>query len=253
MFELTNRTVLVTGSATGLGQGISLAMAKQGARVILSDLPEASLDESRDLIRRQTGKECLEAPVDVRDLAQVERVTARILSEIGRVDILVNNAGINRPKPLPDIDAASWAEHYETNARGGFFLAQKLAPAMAEAGWGRIIWIASQSGLIGIPAQPMYASSKGAAIQLVRSLAGAWARQGVTVNAIAPSIVETNLTRRRLQSPEFRDMILRRIPAGRLVEVEHVAAAAVFLASNESALVNGHALCIDGGWSACLQ
>lgn len=251
MFRLDGKTALVTGSATGLGQGIAVSLARQGARVVLSDLPGVSLEESRDLLRRETtGAIPDPIAIDVRDLAQVTRGAAEVLDRVGRVDILVNNAGINRPAAGLAVDEDNWEDHYRTNVRGGFFLAQKLVPAMMAANWGRVIWISSQSGLVGIPGQPVYCSTKGAIIQLVRTLGVEWAKFGITVNSVAPTFVETNLTRRRLQQPDFRAFVLNKIPCGRLAEVRHIAAAVVFLASDEAAMVNCHTLCIDGGWTA---
>lgn len=249
MFDLTGKTALVTGSATGLGQGIAVALARQGAKVLLSDKPDQSLDESAQLIEK-LGQKAERLPIDVRDLEQVKRATAEALKAHHRIDILVNNAGINRPLAGLDVDPANWEDHYNTNVRGGFFMAQALAPAMAKAGWGRVIFISSQSGLIGIPGQPVYCSTKGAVIQLVRTLGVEWAKKGITVNSIAPTFVETNLTRKRLQNPEFLKFVLGKIPAGKLAEVEQIAAAAVFLASDEAAMVNCHTLCVDGGWTA---
>ncbi len=251
MFRLDGKTALVTGSATGLGQGIAVALARQGARVILSDRPGEPMEESLGQLRAVTTGDLPEpVAIDVRDLAQIRQGAATALARWGRVDILVNNAGINRPAPGLEVDAANWEDHYQTNVRGGFFLAQQLAPAMIAAHWGRVIWVSSQSGLIGIPGQPVYCSTKGAVIQLVRTLGVEWARHGLTVNSVAPTFVETNLTRHRLQQPEFRAFVLGKIPCGRLAEVEHVAAAAAFLASDEAAMVNCHTLCVDGGWTA---
>lgn len=118
------------------------------------------------------------------------------------------------------------------------------------AGWGRVIFLSSQSGLVGIPGQPVYCSTKGAVIPLVRTLGVEWARHGITVNSVAPTFVETNLTRERLQQPEFRKFVLNKIPVGKLAGVHHVAAAVAFLASDEAAMVNCHTLCVDGGWTA---
>jgi len=251
MFRLDGRTALVTGAATGLGQGIAVALAEQGARVILSDRPEVSLEESLGRLRAVSAEPPLDpVPIDVRDLAQVRSGAAAALARAGRVDILVNNAGINRPAAGLEVDEDNWEDHYRTNVRGGFFLAQQFAPAMQAAHWGRIIWISSQSGLVGIPGQPVYCSTKGAVIQLVRTLGVEWARSGITVNSVAPTFVETNLTRRRLQQPEFRAFVLNKIPAGKLAEVGHVAAAVAYLASDEAAMVNCHTLCVDGGWTA---
>lgn len=250
MFDLKGKTALVTGSATGLGQGIALALARQGATVIISDKPDALLDESAALIEKQTGQKAGRIAIDVRDLEQIKKGAAEALKTHGKIDILVNNAGINRPKAGLEVDFENWEDHYQTNVRGGFFLAQELAPAMIKAGWGRVIFISSQSGLIGIPGQPVYCSTKGAVIQLVRTLGVEWAKHGITVNSVAPTFVETNLTRKRLQNPEFLSFVLGKIPAGKLATVEHIAAAAVYLASEEAAMVNCHTLCVDGGWTA---
>jgi NAD(P)-dependent dehydrogenase (short-subunit alcohol dehydrogenase family) len=249
MFRLDGKTALVTGAATGLGQAIALGLARQGANIILSDKPETSLAQSAELVN-SSGAKAICVPIDVRDLSQVERGAASAHEQMGRVDILVNNAGINRPKSGLECDADNWDDHYHTNVRGGFFLAQQLAPAMIESHWGRVIWISSQSGLVGIPGQPVYCSTKGAVIQLVRTLGVEWARHGITVNSIAPTFVETNLTRERLKNPEFKAFVLGKIPCGRLAIPEEIAAAAVFLASEEAAMVNCHTLCVDGGWTA---
>ena len=246
LFDLSGKVALVTGSATGLGQGIAVALARQGARVVLSDKPECSLEETAALIPQPTRQ----VPIDVRDPAQIDAGAAQILADLGRVDILVNNAGINRPMAGLDVDLANWEDHYQTNVRGGFLLAQKLAPGMISTGWGRVIWISSQSGLVGIPGQPVYCSTKGAVIQLVRTLGVEWAKHGITVNSVAPTFVETNLTRRRLQGEEFKKFVLNKIPAGRLATVAEIAAATVFLASPEAGMVNCHTLCVDGGWTA---
>ncbi len=250
MFRLDERIALVTGSATGIGQGIALTLARQGAKVALSDKPDVSLEESATLIREQTGQTPAQIPIDVRDFEQIERGAAAALERFGCVDILVNNAGINRPAAGLEVDPASWEDHYQTNVRGGFFLAQRVAPAMMARQWGRVIWISSQSGLIGIPGQPVYCSTKGAVIQLVRTLGVEWAKSGITVNSVAPTFVETNLTRRRLQDPEFLAFVTGKIPCGRLATVEQIAAGVAYLASNEAAMVNCHTLCIDGGWTA---
>jgi NAD(P)-dependent dehydrogenase (short-subunit alcohol dehydrogenase family) len=250
MFELKGKVALVTGAATGLGQGIAMALARQGATVVISDKPDVSLDETSKLIEKQTGQLAGRIGIDVRDLEQVKNGAAEALKQYQKVDILVNNAGINRPLPGLDVDPANWEDHYKTNVQGGFFLSQALAPAMIKAGWGRVIFISSQSGLIGIPGQPVYCSTKGAIIQLVRTLGVEWAKHGITVNSVAPTFVETNLTRKRLQNPEFLGFVLGKIPCGKLASVEHIASAAVYLASEEAAMVNCHTLCVDGGWTA---
>ncbi len=249
LFRSEGKNALVTGAATGLGQAIARTLAEQGANVVISDKPGVSLARTRSMVEEQ-GVRVLEVEMDVRDAGQIESGTRAALSGFGRIDILVNNAGINRPTKGLDVGLDNWDDHFHTNVRGGFFVAQKLAPEMIGNGWGRIIFISSQSGLVGIPGQPVYCSTKGAIIQLVRTLGVEWATYGITVNSVAPTFVETNLTRTRLQNPEFRAFVLGKIPVGRLALPEEVSAAVAFLASEEAAMVNCATLPVDGGWTA---
>ena len=249
MFELSDRTALVTGAATGLGQAIAVALSRAGAKVAISDKPGASLVETAALCA-DCGQAGIVVELDVRNLGQVIKGVAAVESQWGHVDILVNNAGINRPTPAADVDQANWDDHFNTNVRGGFFCAQAVVPKMIERHFGRIIFISSQSGFVGIPGQPVYCASKGAIINLVRSLGVEWAKHGITVNSVAPTFVETNLTRKRLQDPKFRSFVLGKIPKGELATPEDIAYAVVYLASDEAGMVNCTSLPVDGGWTA---
>jgi 2-deoxy-D-gluconate 3-dehydrogenase len=249
MFKLDGRCALVTGAATGLGQAIAVALARQGADVAISDRSVDLLGETASMLA-PSGRRVVTLGIDVRDLDQVRAGVAEAQRGLGKVDILVNNAGINRPAPGLEVKASEWDDHYATNVRGGFFMAQAAAPAMIERGWGRVIFISSQSGLIGIPGQPIYCSTKGAVIQLVRTLGVEWAKHGITVNSVAPTFVETNMTRRRLQNPEFRAFVLGKIPAGKLATPQDIAAAVAYLASEQAGMVNCETLRVDGGWTA---
>ncbi len=249
MFRLDGKTALITGAATGLGAGIAIALASQGADVAISDKPGQSLAATAEKARRH-GHRVFEFEMDVRDMGQLERGAASVRMALGGIDILVNNAGINHPAPGLETLEAEWDDHFSTNIKGGFFLAKQVVPMMIERNWGRVIFISSQSGLIGIPGQPVYCSTKGAIIQVVRSLGLEWAKHGITVNSVAPTFVETNMTRKRLQNPEFVRFVLGKIPVGKLATPEDVAACVVFLASEEAAMVNCHTLSVDGGWTA---
>lgn len=249
MFQLDGKIALVTGSATGLGQAIAVALARQGADVAISDKPNVHLDETEELLK-PFERRTFRIAIDVRDVQQVSTGVAATEKTLGPIHILVNNAGINRPCFAADVDLDNWNEHFNTNVRGGFFAAQAVATGMKQRGWGRIIFISSQSGLIGIPGQAVYCGTKGAMIQIVRTLGLEWAKFGITVNSIAPTFVETDLTRARLQNSEFRQFVLGKIPCGRLALPEHIAAAAVYLASDEASMVNCETHCVDGGWTA---
>ena len=250
MFELNGKSALVTGAATGLGQAIAVHLAQSGAQVAISCRPGTSLEETKSLCAAAGGPEVLTVEMDVDDPEQIRRGVAVAEAEFGCVDILVNNAGINRPSPAVELTVEDWDDVFRTNVRGGFLLAQAVVGGMIERGWGRIIWVSSQGGLVGIPGQSVYCSSKGAVVQLVRALAVEWAKDGVTVNSVAPTFVETNLTRKRLQNPEFRSFVLERIPSGKLATPQDVAAAVVFLASEQAGMINGANLPVDGGWTA---
>ncbi len=249
--RLRDRVALVTGASRGIGAGVAMALAKEGATVVLCARSPDGLEETAEHVRAQIeGSRIVAVPLDLRKVAAFGAVLRAAVEEAGAIDILVNNAGVNRPAPGLEVLEQDWDEQFDTNVKGGFFLAQQVAPGMIARGWGRIIWMSSQSGLVGIPGQPAYCATKGAVTQLVRTLAVEWGRHGVTVNAVAPTFLDTALTRQRLERPEYRDYVLGMIPVGRLATVDEVAAAVVYLASPEAGMVNGHTLVIDGGWTA---
>lgn len=249
MFRLDGKTALITGAGSGLGQAIALALAQSGADIAISDKTLESLHETRHLLSR-SGRTVLSLAIDVRHLEQISEGVTAAERAFGKIDILVNNAGINRPARGLEVTLDLWEDHFAINVRGGFFAAKAVAPGMISAGWGRIIFISSQSGVIGIPGQPVYCATKGAVIQLVRTLGLEWAKYGITVNSIAPTFVETNMTGERLKNEDFRRFVLGKIPIGRLATPEEIGAAAVFLASSEAAMVNCETLLVDGGWTA---
>lgn len=249
MFSLKNRISFVTGAATGIGQAIAQRLAEAGSSLVLSDKPGVSLEKTHALCAQYNVRILLEE-MDVRDLTQIREVFARLKASGVEIDILVNNAGINRPTKALDVDGDNWDDHFNTNVRGGYFCAQSVAPGMIERSFGRIIFVSSQSGLIGIPGQPVYCATKGALVNLVRSLGVEWAKHGITVNTVAPTFIETNLTRERLKNPDFRAYVLGKIPKGELSVPDDVAHAVVYLASDEAAMVNCHTFSVDGGWTA---
>lgn len=248
MFRLDGKRVLITGAATGIGQAIAVAFAEQGAKVAISGR-NTSLEDTERMVQQYT-KDSISISMDVRDAKQRENAVKMVINAFGGIDILVNNAGGNRAGPGLEVTEENWDYVYDLNLKSGFFLSQLVAPYMIKSGWGRIIFISSQSGLVAIPGQTVYCSSKGAILQVARTLGVEWAKHGITVNSIAPTFVKTRLVEKRLENQAFLDYVLGMIPCGKLADVKDVACAAVFLASEEAKMVNCHTLCVDGGWTA---
>ena len=244
-FRLDGKVALVTGASRGLGAGIATGLLEAGATVIgTSRNPDSAT---------QVAKQLGSVPVvmDITDVASVRAGVDRVASELGRLDILVNNAGLNIPQGVFDVDEASWDAVLDTNLKGTFFAAQAAARCMVTSGeGGRIINIASQAGVVGIEERSAYGASKGGAVLLTKVLAIELAQHGITVNAVAPTFIATELTRGTLENPTWRERVLSRIPLGRIGESEDVAAATVYLASPAAAMVTGHTLLVDGGWTA---
>jgi NAD(P)-dependent dehydrogenase (short-subunit alcohol dehydrogenase family) len=244
-FRLDGQVALVTGASRGLGAGIADGLREAGATVVGTSRESKSAAQ----IAEQLGS----APVvmDVTDVASLQAGIDRVVSEFGHLDLLVNNAGLVNPQGVFDVDEASWDSVIDTNLKGTFFAAQAAARHMVARGeGGRIVNIASQAGVVGIEERSAYGASKGGMILLTKVLAIELAQYGITVNAVAPTFVGTELTRSTLEDPEWRERILSRIPLGRVGEAEDVVAATVYLASPAAAMVTGHTLLVDGGWTA---
>ena len=244
-FRLDGKVALVTGASRGLGAGIADALKEAGATVAGTSREQGSAEQ----VAERLGS--VPVAMDVSDVGSVRAGVDRVAAELGRLDILVNNAGLNIPQGIFDVDEGSWDAVVDTNLKGTFFAAQAAARHMVAGGeGGRIINVASQAGVVGIEERSAYGASKGGAVVLTKVLAIELAQRGITVNAVAPTFIATELTRGTLEDPAWRERILSRIPLGRVGEVEEVAAAAVYLASPAAALVTGHTLLVDGGWTA---
>lgn len=243
-FDLSGRTALVTGGATGIGLGISRSLARAGASVIVAGRTEETL--------RAAAEELGGAwrVMDVRDFQSVPEHVAAIESEHGPIDILVNNAGNHLKKPAVETTEEEFLSVIHTHVTGAFALTRAAARGMLERGRGSILFTASMTSLMGLPLVVAYSAAKSAYVGMVRTLAVEFAPRNVRVNAIAPGFIRSAITERALgQDPERKAKVLGRTPMGRLGEAEDVGWAAVYLASDAARFVTGVVLPVDGGFS----
>ncbi len=242
---LNGRRVLVTGAGAGIGREVARSAARAGADVIAFSL-EGDLEGLGDEVRAFGGR-YISRRGDVTNPGDITAIVALATSELGGVDVLVNSAGIALIEPALDVSLASWRKTLDVNLTGSFFCAQAVAPGMIERRFGRIINLSSQAGIIALPGHAAYMASKAAINGITQVLALEWGPFGITTNAIAPTVVNTELGKAVWSDPAKGDPMRAMIPVGRFAEPEEIAAAVLYLASDAAAMVNGHVLRIDGG------
>ena len=238
MFDLTGRVALVTGAASGIGAEAAAALAAQGATVAGADLKEDGLAGCASAHR-----------VDVADPDSARACVQEVLDRHGRLDVLVNSAGVALLAPARDLGIVEWRRTLDVNLTGSWLMAQAAGRVMVEAGYGRIVNLASQAASSGLENHAAYCASKAGINGLTRTLAVEWGPHGVTVNAISPTVVLTELGRAAWDNPAG-EAHRAEIPARRFAEPPEIAAAVVYLASAEAAMVNGAELKVDGGFTA---
>lgn len=247
--RLSNKTAIITGARRGIGRAIALALAREGANVVVCDISQKDCQKVVDEIERM-GRRGLALKCDVSSSDDVEGMVKRTVAEFGRVDILVNNAGILSFKPFLELTDEDWDKTLNVNLKGQFLCARAAAREMIKNKWGRIINIASiSSGGCGIafPLIAHYTASKGGVMALTKALALELTPQGINVNAICPGSIDTDIAKGVKEGGQLAQ-VLARIPKGRLGQPEEIASLAVFLASEESDYISGAAIVIDGGW-----
>jgi 2-deoxy-D-gluconate 3-dehydrogenase len=249
LFDLKGRVAIVTGGNGGIGFGIARGLAQAGASIVVAGRNSAkSAAAVKEL--EALGAKAIAVEVDVRDEAACRAMVAQAAQRFGRVDILVNNAGTNIRKPPQDYELAEWREVLDTNLTSAFLCSRAAYPAMTKAGGGKIINIGSMLSIFGGAKMTPYGASKGGIVQLTKSLACAWAKDNIQVNAILPGFIDTELTKgARAQIPGLHERVLERAPAGRWGEPSDFAGVAVFLAAAASDYITGTAIPVDGGYS----
>jgi 3-oxoacyl-[acyl-carrier protein] reductase len=245
MNRFRDQVAVVTGSGRGIGQAIALRLASEGARLAVISRTESNAQNTADKINAiQTGVARVYA-IDVADGIAVAGVCTQILKDFGKVDVLINNAGITRDRLSMRMPEADWDLVLDTNLKGAFHFIHNLQRPMMKQSYGRIINISSVSGLVGQAGQVNYSASKAGLIGLTKALAREVAGRNVTVNAIAPGFITTDMTEQLPQN--VKEEVLKMIPLGRFGDCQDVASAVAFLASAEAKYITGQVLKVDGG------
>jgi len=246
---LAGRNAVVVGATSGIGRSIALALAEAGANVVPTGRRKEQCEEVARLVEAR-GRKALRHPVDVSSRESITALRDAALEAFGQVHILVNCAGRTKRTPTLDVTDDEWNSIFDTNVTGALRCCQAFGGHMIEHRYGRIINIASLSTFVALYEVAAYCASKAAIASLTKSLAIEWARHGICVNAIAPGVVRTELNAQLLDSTARGQEFLTRTPVGRFGTTDEIAAAAVFLASDEITYVNGVVLPVDGGFLA---
>ncbi len=251
MFDLTGKVAMVTGGNGGIGLGIAMGLAAAGANIVVAARDKTKTTGAVSAIRTM-GVDALGVVMDVTDEDSVTDAISGSIDQFGRIDCLVNNAGISVRKAPEEYSVVVWVRVMDVNLRGVFLCAKAVHPVLSASGGGKIVNIGSMTSLFGNDWVASYAASKGGVVQLTKSLAIAWAKDDIRVNAILPGWIRTSLTA-TYERPEHRDrhtLITSRIPRGHWGEPRDLAGTAVFLASQASDYITGISIPVDGGYSS---
>ena len=250
LFDLTGKVAVVTGGNGGIGLGIAMGLAGAGANIVIAARSVEKTAQALEDIRA-LGVEAHGITVDVTQEPAIQRMITNTIDHMGRLDILVNNSGIAVRAQPQELTASQWDSVVDVNLRAAFLASKEAYPQMVKAGGGKVINVGSMYSIFGSDWGAPYAASKGGLVQLTKSLAVAWAKDNIQVNAVLPGWIVTDLTRGIQDADTNRyDNISRRIPTGRWGEPSELAGAAVFLASTASGYVTGATLAVDGGYSS---
>lgn len=248
LFALDGSVAIVTGASKGIGREIAIALSKAGADVALVARDKDQLLEvCREV--EALGRKAFPLALDLTDYESARIMADEVHSYFGKIDILINNAGMNIPKPALEVERQDWERVINLNLNSVFFSCQAVGKYMTAIKRGKIINMSSQMALVGYFKRAAYSSSKGGVMQLTKALAIEWAQYNINVNAIAPTFIETPMTRPMFEDADFLNDVLGRIPLGRLGKTDDLFGAIIYLSSPSSDFVTGHTLTVDGGWT----
>lgn len=249
---LSEKNVVITGASRGIGAEIATQFAQEGASLWLTETPENydRLKQFGHHLAREYGVSVHDHRLDLRRLDWIGECVAWLHDTAEKVDVLINNAGINILSPALSITEQQWDDVVDINLKGTFFITREIAKLMIPQQSGAMIMIASQHGVVGNENRAPYCASKAGLIHLTKALALEWAKYGIRVNAISPTFVVTEQNRDMVENPAFQRSQLPKIPLRKMAVPQDIAAAALYLASDQAGMVTGHNLVIDGGWTA---
>ena len=251
MKRLQDKVAIITGSRRGIGRGIALAFAKEGCKVVVSDYVEDKDGKNTANEIKKLGSDAIFVKADVSKEKDVKNLVGKAVKKFGKLNIMVNNAGIVSFGTADTLTEKDWDKVINVNLKGVFFGTKYAAKQMLKQGkGGRIINISSIAGLVGFPGISAYCASKGGVTEFTREAALDYASKGITVNAVNPGVIETDMTKGMIEDKETSKNLLENTPVGRFGNPEDIGNAAVFLALDESSFITGHNLVVDGGWTA---
>lgn len=248
LFDLSGKTAIITGASKGIGKEFSLLLAENGVNVVLIARNSNELEKVKIQVEKSNGK-AITLPMDLTETEKISEAVKEVYKQFGSIDILVNNAGVNIAKPAEEVTAADWDKVMDLNLKSTFFITQAVGKYMKEQKKGKVINISSQMAFVGYFDRSAYSTSKGGLTQLTKALAIEWAEHNINVNAIAPTFIETEMTKRMFEDAAFKNEVLSRIPLKKLSKEQDLFGALIYLSSNASNMVTGHTVIVDGGWT----
>ena len=250
LFDLTGKKAVVTGAGRGIGKAVALGLANAGADLGLVSRSESELNEVAEIVRA-LGRRAVVAASDLTETPGIAPLVDRLARDLGGIDILVNNAGTNIPQDSVAVTEAAWDTVIDINLKAAFFMAQAVGNTMIDQGrGGRIINMTSQTGSVALIKRAAYCASKAGLNLVTKVLAMEWGPHQILVNAVAPTFVETEMTRDMLADPQFREYAMAKNVLNRFGTTDDVAGAVIYLASPAASLITGHVLMVDAGWTA---